>query len=197
MTIPNVNVDDPVEAATANQLIANVNSSPGRVVFTANGVFSVPDGVHKFKVYVAGGGGKGGDVGSEYNPAEGLFTYFDGAAGGRSPLASVVVSGQALGSSFAITIGAGGTGGAGGTSSFGTLLSCTGGGAGGNGTPSGPAAGAVGSIAGTMASQALVHDNGMFQSASTLRPYGAGGSGGTAASATGSAGAQGVVIVEW
>ena len=60
MTIASVAADEPVQASTTNQLIANVNASPGIAIFTANGTFSVPNGVHKFMVTLCGGGGPAG-----------------------------------------------------------------------------------------------------------------------------------------
>lgn len=50
MTLSTVAVDDPILASREQQIIANINASPGRQVFTSNGTFSVPNGIHKFRV---------------------------------------------------------------------------------------------------------------------------------------------------
>ena len=64
MTIATVAADDPVTASAINQLIANVNASPGVAIITSNTTWAVPNGVHKFRVSICGGGGSAGELGS-------------------------------------------------------------------------------------------------------------------------------------
>lgn len=192
MTIATVAVDDPVQASTMNDLIANVNGSPGRQVFTANGTFSVPEGVHQFKVSICGAGGGSGAPGSYYASEE--YSATAGGNGGVSPLVSAIVSGQEPGSSFSVTVGAGGAG-TGGSSSFGTLLTVAGGGAGGAG-PSAPGVGSTGStgaISGSLSGSVLRHTNSLFLNGSLLA-YGSGGAGSSAGTNNG---IDGIVVVEW
>src|SRR5574337_433503 len=137
--IESVAVDNPVLASTMNQVIDNVNSSPGRAVFTANGSWTVPSGVHKFKVTMCGGGGRGGEGYSYFGGESGGGGTWNGGPGGDSPMISAVIAGQAVGATFAVTVGAAGHGALGsppntaaGSSSFGSLMSVAGGGVGGN-----------------------------------------------------------------
>lgn len=154
MTISTVATDDPVKASTQNSVIANVNGSPGRAVFKVNDIWTVPAGVHRFKVYLTGGGGARG---ADYEYGEGNHRY--GGQGGDSPLCSKIFGGYDIGTSFNITIGAGSVvaGGTGGTSTFGTVLQSTGGGGGENGIEESPMPGSRGTHNGQLA-----HDNGMF-----------------------------------
>ncbi len=185
MALSNVAVGDAILATLLNSLIAHANGTPGRAVFTANGVWSVPAGVHQFKVYLCGGGGAAGAA--YYQSAgEGEMLYRSpGGAGGDSPLCSKIISGQAIGTSFAITIGAA----PGGTSTFGTLLSSSGGGTGGNGS-SGGGEGASGAHNGTMR-----HGNDMFQAA-PKRGYGSGGRGMIELYSS-EEGMPGICVIEW
>lgn len=159
MTVETVAADESVLASTVNKLGQHVNGSPGRAVFTSNGVWSVPAGAHKFKVYLAGGGG---GTGADYTSGGESPIFYPGSPGGVAPLCSKLFAGQAIGTSFSITIGAAGaapsplTGGNGGTSTFGALLSSSGG-TGGNDGSGGGARAAAGSHNGEM-----VHDNDMF-----------------------------------
>lgn len=185
MAIDSVAVDDPILASRENQLISHVNGTPGRAIFTSNGVWSVPAGVYQFKVYVAGGGGKGGPavVGS----GESFGFISDGKRGGDAPLCSKIITGQDIGTSFAITIGAGATGsGAGGTTTFGALLQSTGGSVG-----SEYAQGTSGTHTGT-----IRHGNAMFQ-ASQDNGYGQGGRGGVFDDNAGANGNNGICVIEW
>lgn len=190
MPIDNVAVADPVQASTQNKLIAHANGSPGRAIFTANGLWSIPQGVYKFKVYLAGGGGKGSQA--YFSTSEG-FTYLgDGARGGDSPLCSKMFAGLDIGTSFSIVIGAGATGGGpGGTSTFGALLSSSGGTAATGGGASPGAPGGSGSHNGE-----IRHTNQLFQ-VSQNNGYGQGGEGGTYYGTDGSNGNGGICIIEW
>ena len=189
MPISTVSTNDPVKASTQNQLIQHANGTPGRAIFTSNGNWSVPQGVFKFKVYLAGGGGQGGDAYGTYY--EGFNYQGDGGRGGDSPLCSKVIFGVEPGTTFAITIGAGSTGyGAGGTSTFGALLQSTGGGKGVGGS-SPPSHGASGTHNGE-----LRHTNALFQS-SQNNGYGQGGQGGSYYGTNGKNGNNGICVIEW
>ncbi len=106
--------------------------------FTASGTFVVPAGVTKLFVRVVGGGGGGARGGAAYG--------LSGGGGGAGGYAEKIIA-TTPGTSWAVTIGAGGSrgatvGGTGGTSSFGANISATGG-FGGNGV-SGNCAGGSG-----------------------------------------------------
>lgn len=180
MTLETVAVDDPVLASTMQQVIAHVNGSPGRAVYVANGTWSVPNGVHKFKVTLCGGGGRSG---ANVVGGGGEDSYVvPGANGGSAPMISAIFEGVELGTTFAITIGAGGTSGAGGTTSFGTLMSSSGGGAGGgSGTATFPAG-----------APNVYHANEIFCFSSAGVGYGRGGPSGDLLP-----GYSGIVVVEW
>jgi len=123
MPLSSVAVGDPVQASLNNRLIAHANGTPGRAIFLSNGLWSVPQGVFQFKVYLCGGGG---GRGLDYPFGEGDIGY--GGRGGISPLCSKIITGQETGTTFTITIGAAGTqGNNGGTSTFGALLTSNGG----------------------------------------------------------------------
>lgn len=172
MTIDAVAVDDPVQASTMNQLILGANGSPGRAVIVANGTWSVPDGVHKFKVTV-GSGGHGGA--SDTYGGSGEDSYLiPGAPGANGKIGSSCVAGVEPGTSYSITIGAGGGADtAGGTTSFGTLMSAS--------------SSAVSFAAGSTSN--AYHPPMLCNSGGTLYSGGGAGSGGT--------GAQGFVMIEW
>lgn len=179
MTLSTVAVDDPILASREQQIIAHVNASPGRAIFTSNGTFSVPNGVHKFRVYLAAGGA-GGHPDTMGGAGEDSYIIF-GAAGNSSHLSSAEFVGVDIGTSFAVTIGAGGVGpdSTGGTTSFGSTYSATGATSGDKGTvtfPSSP--------------NAMYHSNGLYMSSGGWQ-YGQGGAGG------GNNGYQGIVVVEW
>lgn len=171
MALSNVAGGDPVLASTMNQIIANVNGSPGRAVFTQNGSWSVPNGVHSFKVYATGGGGceTPGYMTSGEDP-----TWVTAIPGKSSPLVSAIFSNVDIGTTFVITVGAGGTGGSpqGGTTSFGTSISVTG------GTPT-----VSGSVTSAPAGW-IHHANSMFVT-------------GPDGSAYGASNTQGLVVIEW
>lgn len=99
-------------------------------VYTANGAFTVPNGVASAHVTVIGGGGSGG-----------YHSTMPGAGGGAGGSAEGVVTGLVAGQVVSVSVGAGGpapaspaNGNAGGTSSFGTMMSATGGAGGAGGT---------------------------------------------------------------
>lgn len=180
MTLETVAVDDPVLASTMQQVIAHVNGSPGRAVYTSNGTWSVPNGVHKFKVTLCGGGGRAGAATSSGGGED--SSLVPGPNGGTAPMISAIFAGVELGTTFAITIGAGGTSGAGGTTSFGTLMSSGGGGAGGGtGTATFPAG-----------APSVYHTNELFCVGPASVGFGRGGNDGD-----GGPGYPGVVVVEW
>lgn len=190
MTIASVTVDEAVQAATMNQLIANVNASPGRAIFTSNGNWSVPDGVHKFKVTLCGGG-SGGWAGYTLVVGEDIQVV-SGDPGKSSHMISACFAGIDVGSSYVITIGAGGAGGAssgahgsqGGDTSFGTAL-----------VSPGAAYNSKGSVtSGGGAAQLLYYDH-VFAKSSGDR-YGDGGLGGVGDTA-GSTGQPGICVIEW
>ncbi len=196
MTLETVGVGDPVPASLNNQLINHVNKSPGRKIIKVNDTWSVPDGVHSFKVYVAGGGGQGG---AAVPPEFFDGSYGPGGPGGVGPLVSKVFTGQDIGTTFAITIGQGGDNGSsglGGTTSFGTLLESEGGGRGfytGSYYPyATPHAGVTGDHNGQ-----IRHNQDMFMTNSGI----AYGGGGVPASAGGGgyggAGTDGICVIEW
>lgn len=184
MTLSTVAVNDPVLASTHQQVIAKVNASPGRRVFLANGTFSVPTGIHKFRVYVASGG-QGGHAVLTMGAGEDSFLV-TGPNGNDGYLVSVDYAGVDIGTSFAVIVGAGGAihEGAGGTSSFGAF-SVTGASGAGRGTVTPPGG-----------STPMYHMNGLYCN-NTGIPYGSGGAGGTAALDAALPGTQGVVVVEW
>jgi hypothetical protein len=96
--------------------------------FTANGTWNKPTGAKLIRVQVQGGGGAGGGAG-----ATGAGQASAGGGGQGGAYAESWILASAVGSSVAVTVGAGGTGvsgatgNAGGTSSFGALVSAAGG----------------------------------------------------------------------
>lgn len=199
MTINAVAPDDPVEAGTVNQLIDNVNGSPNRVYFTASGTWTVPSGCHRFKVTVVGGGGYGGD-GASTGGVDSVF--LPGGRGGEAPMISLIVAGADVGTSYGITVGAGGSYASptGGSSVFGTLLTSTGGGVGGTGYIGGAARGSVGTPTFPSGAPSAIHINtlhGYDYLFNTLRGYGEGGSGMSHDGGPRGDGAPGLVLIEW
>lgn len=183
-------------------------------VFTSGGTFTVPDGVTRIRVRVVGGGG-GGGRGTGTNAAAG------GGAGGYAEGWYDVTPG----STYTVTIGAGGAGATspgaggspGGTTSFGALLSATGG----QGQSPLEAGGAGGSGSGGQinASGGAGHDatpgSNVIGGAGGNSVFGGGGRQGTVSGVNGQApgaggggsyggspgnggsGAHGICIVEW
>lgn len=193
MTIAPGAVDAPVLASKLNQVYAHINLSAGRFVFTSNGTFVVPAGVHQFRVYMAGRGGNGGPL----NVSESGDTPT--GPGGSSPMISAIFTGQAIGASFAVIVGDGTNDG---TTKFATLMQVTAGanresvGGGGWGTPTFP-----------LGQTPVYHDNGMFGSMqedptglTVFRGFGSGGTGayiGTSGAVSAQAGMTGVCVIEW
>lgn len=109
-----------VKASDLLQVFHHVNSTPGLVVFAANGSWQVPDGVHKFRVTLYGGGGSGM-----------LTTDPATRAGEDGVRARTYFTGIAIGTSYIITVGAGqpytGGTGQGGSTSFGASFVAPGG----------------------------------------------------------------------
>ena len=108
----------------------------GGQVFTSSGTFTVPDGVTRVKVTVAGGGGNGGNARANFQPSPrgGGVTPAAAGGGGGGGVAIKFVTGLTPGGTVSVTVG-----GAAGTSSFGAFVSATGGGsaANANGAPGG------------------------------------------------------------
>jgi hypothetical protein len=123
-------------AAALQSQIYQALATVGRnmTTITASTTFTVPAGVYSLRIRIWGGGGPGGNGNSGAGGG--------GAAGGYAEGYFPVTPGT----TYAVTIGAGGTAGmsAGGASSFGSLVSATGGGGGGLG-PNGPGSTAFGS----------------------------------------------------
>lgn len=199
MPIETVAVDEAIRASTQNKLIANANGSPGRAIFTANGSWSVPAGVFRFKVYLAGGGGAGGEALEDFGGG-GSGYRGEGGRGGNAPLCSKIFTGYEPGTTFLITIGAGGVASGGifggppaaaGDSTFGTVLSSTHGGVGTGGFSSYAAQGAPGTHNG----QAF-HTNQLFLLTQN-NGYGEGGQGGNATHPNGYNGNPGICVIEW
>lgn len=198
MPLSEVEVGGPVKASTQNGLIKNANGSPGRAVFTANGTWSVPQGVYRFIVFLAGGGGAGSGA---YGEAVEGFSYIsDGGQGGDGPLCSKVFSGVEAGTTYAIEIGAGGVASGGflsppgtpaGNSKFGTVLQSNGGGP----APTQISVSQVRGASGTHNGE-LRHGNDMFQ-VSQGNGYGAGGKGGTYSHVNGFNGNPGICVIMW
>lgn len=183
MTLSTVAVNDPVLASTHQQIIAKINASPGRQVFLANGTFTVPTGIHKFRVFVCSGG-QGGFEATTQGGGEDAFLV-PGVAGSSGYLVSVDYAGVDIGSSFAVVVGAGGAApeGVGGTSSFGSF------------SITGASTGTRGTVTPPGGSTPMYHYNGLYED--STGPYGAGGRGGLGNGDMAVAGKQGIVVVEW
>lgn len=89
-----------------------VSVGPKFQQFTANGTFTIPNGITQVKVTVLGAGGGGGGGTNAANTS--------GAGGGSGSLAYKWLSGLTPGNTLAVTIGTGGTGVAGATGNVGT-----------------------------------------------------------------------------
>lgn len=199
MPLSEVAVSESIKASTQNKLIKNANGSPGRAIFTANGSWSVPQGVFSFKVYLAGGGGGGA---SAYGDGSEGFTFIaEGGRGGDGTMCSKIFTGVAEGTAYLIEIGAGGTGAsggffgdaatAGGTSKFGTVLQSAG------GQPA-PVATSPYQIRGANGAHngQIAHDSRIFLRTQD-NGYGEGGRGGGYSSINGANGNPGICVIEW
>lgn len=196
------------------QWLQALGSPKGKQRFTASGTFLVPAGVTRVWVSMSGGGGGGGSSG-------GLGV--GGGGGGAHALIAQELT-VIPGTSYSITVGAGGPGGplaagfGGSGSSFGTLLTAAGGGGGGS-SGGGPGPG-VGGAAGGPGGAAGGFGGGGFGGAGPGAGggsifgaggaggapgvtggagggFGAGGGGGNSGFAAGGAGSPGFVLVEW
>lgn len=186
MPIPTVAVDDPILADTMNALIQNANGSPYRAVFTASGSWTIPVGVQKYKVTVAGGGGSGGTTTST-SVGEGEYVTNPGGPGGTAPMISGVFNAGGAGSVVTFTVGAAGVfsgSGNGGSTSCSGLVS-----GGGNRGGTGGGSGANGAATFPPGFPAVYHFNGLFGKG-VGEWYGLGGS-------ANSDGMPGAVIIEW
>lgn len=175
MPIPAVAVDDPILADTMNSLIQNVNGSPYRAVFTASGSWTVPPGVQKYKVTLAGTGGTGG-TSVTTGGSEGEYYINVGGPGGSAPMISAIFNAGAPGTTVSFTVGS--------TTSCNGLVSTAGGNGGGSGTPGGS-----GSATFPPGVPAVYHFNGIFCGSVGIG-YGQGGP-------ADSAGGPGAIIFEW
>lgn len=178
MALPTVAVDDAITADTMNGLIRHVNGTPSRAIFTSSGSWTIPEGVQKFKVTLAGGGGTGG-ANTEVGGSEGEYTVVYGGPGGSGPMISAIFNAGGAGSAVTVTVG-----GVGAASSVLGLISN----GGSNGGTYG-SAGGHGAATFPPGQPAIFHTNMLYGPAVGVG-YGQGG--GPAA-----AGQPGIVIIEW
>ena len=166
-------VDLPIRASDVLQLAKHVNGQPGRQVFTASGLFTVPDGAHQLKVTLCGGGGEEQaiyyviEVGGDSPYGHRLYKYSS-----RATMCSKIITGLDIGSTVSVTVGAATAGMTpAGATSFGALLTS-------NGAPNTDNEDDMSSHTGT-----LVHDNRIFCNNAGV-PYGTRSLGG-------------ICVVEW
>lgn len=108
------------EAATPNAVKAAYDKASAAApanhshyqFFTANGTFTVPDGVTQVFVEMLGGGGGGGGGGHTSN-TDGLL-YCSGGNAGKSGEPEIAIVPVIAGNNYPVTVGAGGASGAGG-----------------------------------------------------------------------------------
>ncbi|MFP5674913.1 tail fiber protein [Salmonella sp. 741265100_HSA] len=108
------------EAATPSAVKAAVDKASAAApanhshyqFFTANGTFTVPDGVTQVFVEMLGGGGGGGGGGHTSN-TDGLL-YCSGGNAGKSGEPEIAIVPVIAGNNYPVTVGAGGASGAGG-----------------------------------------------------------------------------------
>ncbi|EIF2898381.1 tail fiber protein [Salmonella enterica subsp. enterica serovar Mishmarhaemek] len=103
-----------MDKASAALNLANTAASngPRYQFFTANGTFTVPDGVTQVFVEMLGGGGGGGGGGHAHG-TNGYF-YCSGGTPGESGKTNITITPVIPGKNYAVIVGAGGVGGAGG-----------------------------------------------------------------------------------
>lgn len=188
MTIVVANAGDglPVLASDMAQVFHNVNGSPNLVAYFSNNTWQVPNGCHKFRVTLYGGGGAvESDIPDEFG------AYVRGEDGVR---ARTYFSGVDVGTTFNVVVGAGqvytGGPGSGGVSSFGPNFSAPGGR---SGITTYREAQSATFPSGLI--QLYVNPEYVFPFADFYRAWGSGGySGGDAPRSNGY---QGLVIIEW
>lgn len=88
------------------QVSVNIPVQSGSQTFTSSGIFTVPSGVSKIKVFLVGGGG-GGNLCEPYSSSSSNGYGGGGGGGGYTQTAEYAVS---AGQSCTVTIGAGGNG---------------------------------------------------------------------------------------
>lgn len=172
-----------------NWRVLAVDESHGRKLYTASSTWVCPQGVTKVMVSGAGGGGGGGAAFSDF--ASGVYAGGKGGQGGQRYRNVLSVT---PGTTYTITIGAGGAGtsveggtaSSGTSTSFGALLTIAGG-SGGVSAVAGVGPGAAGAAG---AADALYMQPGGTSS-------GAGGAGATTIGPAGSTGSAGFLQVEW
>ena len=195
------------DATNGRWLVSVIGAAKGIQVFTANGNWICPEGVRIAWVTAQGGGGGGGS---------GQIGFFGGGGGGAGAAAYRQVIAPVPGTTYAVTIGAGGAAqNAGAATSLGALLSLAGGG--GASGKTGGVAGAKGNDGENGYGGALTSFNGSNGGGGIFggsgkggvdaavgtagdANTGAGGGGGgatDAANGTGGAGGSGFLIVEW
>ena len=191
---------------------APVGNPHGISVFTSNGTFTVPAGVTSIKVSVVGGGG--GSGGGWSAPDQ-----YWGSGGGGGAASAISYITTTPGTTYSVTIGAGGlgnasgiNGGPGGTTTFGSGLAIAGGGQGGTSPTYAPGAGGAGGTTGNdnvfagspggSGSYSQIPAGGLFGMGGIASlysgAYGRGGAGGgNGLPGNAGSGTQGVCVVEW
>lgn len=190
LALGNAAEGEPILASDLQQVFHHVNATPGCAIFENSGSWSVPEGVHKFRVTLigAGGGGYTETVGS------GEDMYDVDHRGGDGTRARCDIAGVDIGTTYTITIGAGGGANAdGGASSFGANFIAPGGVKGSSNT-----SGAVGGQSATFPAGSLgrrymmpEYTVGPWQVQSERMYFGAGGRGNS------QSGRNGLCIIEW
>lgn len=130
-------VKDNGEWVHSTTYTATATTARSLYTFTSSGTFTVPAGCSKIDIFCVGGGGGGSGA---YGTGTGYLTRGGGGGGGGGYTKTVSNVSVTAGTSYAVTVGAGGTGGtggtgtgsthdgtSGGTSSVGSLCSANGG----------------------------------------------------------------------
>ena len=119
---------------TASNVNATTKAAAGSKTFTSSGTFTVPAGVTSIDIFCVGGGASGGSIAT---PSGGGKRFTGGGGSGKTATKKAYT--VTPGSSFTVTIGAGGStyqptgytdytaAGSGGTTSFGSVISASGG----------------------------------------------------------------------